>query len=320
MIYFSLSNSLQLQYDSILTRLKGNFVSKEVYLLKEDELTALGRPYSVCISLKNGEVSEERAYEQWNGIEEIMNGELPMIVEGTLMGELMRYILMRLRKVLKITPFANEHMLGVLRGKLNDKFKFYDIYLLRSDTLVSDMRSKGVIANVEKVLKTVSEPSANEEALKDMDLSYMARLMGLCRYEEAAALYEDALNRVDVSSIIGTELAMCLAETYYFLDRSGDSASWYLKCDRRYIKDSEDYRLRLGHALMDAGQIPSDPTAADISKKSDSVKIYFKGLLNPTFRKYNREEYEMAAAQAEPIYDKYKELCFMAADRALAQK
>ncbi|MBR5361124.1 MAG: hypothetical protein IK123_09575, partial [Lachnospiraceae bacterium] len=290
MIYFSLSNSLQLQYDGILTRLKGNFVSKEVYLLKGNVLTALGRPYSVCISLKDGEVSEERAFEQWNGIDEIMNSELPMIAEGTLMGELMRYLLMRLRRVLRIAPFADEYMLDVLRGKLNDKFRFYDIMLLKSDTLVSDMRIRGVISEAEKVLRTISEPAESEEALKDMDLPYMARLMGLCRYEEAAALYEDALSRVDVSSIIGTELALCLAETYYFLERPEDSVSWYLKCDRRYIKDMDDYRLRLGYALMDAGHIPADEQdASDYTKKSGLIKVYCKGLLNPTFKKYNSD-------------------------------
>lgn len=315
MIYFGLSNSLQLQYDGILMKLKGNFVSKEVYLLDGDILTALGRPYSVCISLKDGSVSEERAFEQWNGIEEIMNAELPLIVEGTLMGELMRYLLMRLRKVLSIVPFADEHMLSVLRGKLNDKFRYYDILLIRSETLVSDIRLEGYLCTVEDVLKVISEPSRTEEALNDMDLPYMARLMGLCRYEEAAPLYEEALGRVDASTMIGTELAMCLAETYYFLDRPEDSAECYLKCDRRYIKDTEDYRLKLGHALLDMKR--DGDSTGNAAVPYEDIKAYYKGRLNPTYKKYNKDEYGSASAAVEKSYEEYRDICLKLADEVL---
>ena len=309
MIYFSLSNLLQIQYDGLLMKLKGNFVSKEIYLLKDDMLTALGRPYSVCVSLKDAGVSEERAYEQWNGIEEIEGSDLPLIYEGTLMGELMRYLLMRMRKILNVKPYADEHMLAVLRGKLNDKLKYYDVSLERSDTLVSDIRFMGVPCAAETVLKIISEPSILEENLKDIDLVYARRLMGLCRYEEAALIYEDAIGRTRTDSIIGTELAMCLAETYYFLDRCEDSAALYLKCDGRYIRDIEDYKLRLGHALLRVGE-----------PREEQIRIYYKGSLNPTFRKYNMDEYEDAAASVEPLYDTYKELCMKEAEKVLSGK
>ena len=334
MIYFSLSNSLQLQYDGLLTKLKGNFVSKEVYLLDGNALTALGRPFSVCISLKDGEISEVRAFEQWHGIESIMNSDLPMIMEGTLMGELMRYLLMRLRRVLQIEPYANEHMLSVLRAKLNDKFKYYNVYLVRNETLVSDMRLNGAQGTAENVLRVVSEPSLTGEALKDMDLSYMARLMGLCRYEEAAALYEEALSRVDVSSIIGTELAICLAETYYFMDRYEDSAAWYLKCDGRYIKNKDDYKLRLGHSLMaieyikgtaEEGKEHKEVNKIGEGHESGEINInaafitYYKGILNPTYIKYNREKYDKAEASVKLVYDEYRDECIKMAQQALDQ-
>nr|MCR5603307.1 hypothetical protein [Lachnospiraceae bacterium] len=256
-------------------------------------------------------------------------------MEGTLMGELMRYLLMRLRRVLQIEPYANEHMLSVLRAKLNDKFRYYDVALVRSELLVSDMRLNGVEGTAENVLRVVSEPSLNGEALKDMDLSYMARLMGLCRYEEAASLYEEALSRVNVSTIIGTELAICLAETYYFLDRYEDSASWYLKCDGRYIKNQEDYMVRLGHSLMaieyikgtaEEGKERKEVNKIDEGRESGEINkyaafiTYYKGILNPTYVKYNKNKYERAAASVKPAYDEYRDECIKMAQQALDKR
>ena len=41
-MFIRLNHSLQLQFDSILTKIAGDFVSKEVYFIDGDELTAIG--------------------------------------------------------------------------------------------------------------------------------------------------------------------------------------------------------------------------------------------------------------------------------------
>lgn len=304
MIYFSLSNSLQMQYDGLMTNQRGVFVSKEIYLLDGNMLIALGRPYSVGISVGDGVISEERSYEDWDGIREIEASNPPVISEELFMGELMRYVLMSLRRVLKVEPYADEFMLSVLRGKLNDKLKYYDSSTGAGEGSFSFMH-KGKSVSLEDMLKIVSEPSLYGEALKDMDFAYSARLMGLNRYDEALRLYKAAGEKVDDRSIIGTEINMALGEIYYFLDDLKESARCYKRCDRRYIKDMRDYRIRLGHSLLDG-------TTGD---KEEEIKMYYRGLLNPTYKKSVAEEYERIEPLVKPSYEKYEKYCIDAAKK-----
>ncbi len=304
MIYFSFSNSLQMQYDGLMTNQRGVFVSKEIYLLDGNLLIALGRPYSVCISVKDGTINEERSYEDWDGIREIEDGEPPVISEELFMGELMRYVLMSLRRVLKVEPYANEFMLSVLRGKLNEKLKYYNSSTEADGSSFSFMKN-GETVSLEEMLKTVSEPSLYGDALSDMDFAYSARLMGLNRYEEALKLYKAAGEKVDDGTIIGTQINMALGEIYYFLDDLKASVNCYKRCDRRFIKDLRDYRVRLGHSLLDG-------TTGD---KEAEIKMYYRGLLNPTYKKSVLEEYERIEPLVKPSYGKYEKYCIDAAKK-----
>ncbi|MCR5235401.1 MAG: hypothetical protein K6E53_16080 [Lachnospiraceae bacterium] len=304
MIYFSFSNSLQMQYDGLMTNQRGVFVSKEIYLLDGNLLIALGRPYSVCISVKDGAINEERSYEDWDGIREIEDGEPPVISEELFMGELMRYVLMSLRRVLKVEPYANEFMLSVLRGKLNEKLKYYNSSTEADDSSFSFMKN-GESVSLEEMLKTVSEPSLYGDVLSDMDFAYSARLMGLNRYEEALKLYKAAGEKVDDGTIIGTQINMALGEIYYFLDDLKASVNCYKRCDRRFIKDLRDYRVRLGHSLLDG-------TTGD---KEAEIKMYYRGLLNPTYKKSVLEEYERIEPLVKPSYEKYEKYCIDAAKK-----
>ena len=65
MLYFKLTHSLQLQYDALLTKLRNMYVSREMYILEGDLLTAAGRPFSVCVSLKEGNVEGAEQREEW---------------------------------------------------------------------------------------------------------------------------------------------------------------------------------------------------------------------------------------------------------------
>ncbi|MCR5420108.1 MAG: hypothetical protein K6E98_03785 [Lachnospiraceae bacterium] len=301
MIYFRLSSSLQLQYDGALRKLKGTFVSKEVYLLSNDELTALGRPYSLVISLKDASLSETKSYERWEGIEEILNEDIPAIKEGTLMGEFMRFLLMRLRRVLKLEPYADEYMLSVLEGKLNERVKYYDIYIDKDSSEMTSIRYKGNDTDIETVLKIISEPSDAEEALKDIDLMYASRLMGLNRYEEALKLFKEALSSVSGDSMMATEFNLKLGEIYFFLEDKEAAIKSYKLCDKCYIKDIKDYYIRVGHLLLD-------------DKEENGLKLreYYKGILNPTYGKYKGDEYKDIVAYAKPLYPEYEEKCLAA--------
>ncbi len=195
-------------------------------------------------------------------------------------------------------------MLSVLRVKLLEKLKYYNSSTEADGSSFSFMKN-GETVSLEEMLKTVSEPSLYGDALSDMDFAYSARLMGLNRYEEALKLYKAAGEKVDDGTIIGTQINMALGEIYYFLDDLKASVNCYKRCDRRFIKDLRDYRVRLGHSLLDG-------TTGD---KEAEIKMYYRGLLNPTYKKSVLEEYERIEPLVKPSYGKYEKYCIDAAKK-----
>ena len=210
MVCFKLSNSLQLQYNGLFIKLDSAYVSSEIYVIEEDELTAYGNPTSICFSMYDGRMSVK---EQDEDLTEIESDMLPVIDADTPSGELMRYILMRLRAALQMKPYADPYMLSVLRGKLNELLKVYNIKISDTDEMfpVISLQMDGTDRSVEYILSRlmVEQSFDNEGHLSaDFDMHYTRRLMGLMRYDEALELFLNELGNHDNMSMLYTELCM----------------------------------------------------------------------------------------------------------------
>lgn len=300
MFYFKLTHSLQLQYDALLTKLHGMYVSREMYLLEENMFTAVGRPFSVSVSLADGNVAGAEQREEWNSISPDM---LPVISEDTPCGELMRYIIMRLRAALNVQPCANAYMLSTLRGKINEQLKNFNIRITDSDETmpVVSLQMDGIDMNVEFVIVRLMMGSVPEEDGSDekFDMHYAKRVMGLMRYEEALGLFLNELNNHDPSTMLYTELCMYIGEIYYHLNERENALVYYRKCDPRFVGDENDLYSRIGHAILDDGT----------GLRGDMIRMYYRCLLNPTYKKSIADKYDRLAEQVEPIYAEHEAKC-----------
>lgn len=300
MLYFKLTNSLQLQYDALFTRLRNMYVSREMYILEGDMLTCVGRPFSVCVSLRDGTYGGAEQREEWASLDSNM---LPVISEDTPAGELIRYILMRLRAALKVQPCANEYMLSTLKDKLNELLKNNNIRITDTNEgfPVVSLQMDGMDMNVEYVLVRLMTGAAasREENDNDFDMHYARRLMGLMRYEEALGLFLGELGKHAPSSMMYTELCMYLGEIYYHLNDREKSLYYYRQCDVRFVNDQDDYYSRIGHAVLDDGT----------GLRGDLLRMYYRCLLNPTYKKSIADKYDRLAEQVEPIYAEHEGKC-----------
>ena len=290
MFYFKLTNSLQLQYDALLTKLHGMYVSREMYILEENMFTAVGRPFSVGVSLTDGNVVGAEQREEWNSISPDM---LPVISEDTPCGELMRYIIMRLRAALNVQPCANAYMLSTLRGKINEQLKNFNIRITDSDETmpVVSLQMDGNDMNVEFVIVRLMMGSVPEEDDSDekFDMHYAKRVMGLMRYEEALELFLNELNNHDPSTMLYTEICMYIGEIYYHLNERENALVYYRQCDPRFVGDVNDLYSRIGHAVLDDGT----------GLRGDMIRMYYRCLLNPTYKKSIADKYDRLAEQVE---------------------
>ena len=293
-MFIRLNHSLQLQFDSMLTKLAGDFVSKEIYLLEGNELTALGRPYSVKLDLNDGSLEHVKEYEKWDNVDE---DDIPEIPEDTLDNEVLKYILMQLRLHHDIKPVADEHMRTVRRGKLNDRLKFYDIVALE-DPLVS-FTHEAAPTDAETVMDMVVDESIIDDILLDTDLDYAKRLMSLLRYDEALDQFLPLVSRVRPGCMLDTELNMYIAEIYYHMHESAKALEYYRLCNPKYITDMKDFHIRIGHCLLDD----------KAGLRSGLIKMYYRCILNPTYKKSISDRYDRLKEQVEPIYEEHEARC-----------
>ena len=293
-MFCKLNNLLQLQYNGMLNRLYKDFVSKEAYELNGDVLTALGRPYSVTLSLEDGNTGKDKEFEAWEGIDSAGTGE---IREESLQAEVLKYILMQLRLFHDIKPVADDHMRSVLRGKLDEQLKFYDI--ATSDDGVAAFTLKGDPVDAETVIKTVEDESVIGRIMDGVDMDYARRLVGLMRYEEALEIFLPLIDRTEEGSMFNTELNFIIGEIYYHMDKSEESLKYYRKCNLKYIKDVRDYHLRVGHCLLDD----------KAGLRSNLIKMYYRCMLNPTYKKSVSDKYDRLVEQVEPIYADHEAKC-----------
>ena len=300
MLYFKLTNSLQLQYDALLTKIRNMYVSREMYILEGDLLTAAGRPFSMCVSLRDGTVEGAEQREEWASLDGV---NLPVISEDTPAGELVRYVLMRLRAALKVQPCANAYMLSSLRDRLNEQLKNHNVRITDTDEglPVISLQMDGMDMNFEYVIVRLMTDitTENDAEADDFDLHYAKRLMGLMRYEEALDQFISELNNHAPSSMLYTELCMYIGEIYYHLNDREKSLFYYRQCDPRYVKDENDYYSRIGHAVLDDGT----------GLRGDLVRMYYRCLLNPTYKKSIADKYDRLAEQVEPIYEEHEAKC-----------
>ena len=300
MLYFKLTHSLQLQYDALLTKLRNMYVSREMYILEGDLLTAAGRPFSVCVSLKEGNVEGAEQREEWATLDSDM---LPVISEDSPAGQLMRYVLMRLRAALKVQPCANAYMLSSLRDRLNEQLKNHNVRITDTDEgfPVISLQMDGMDMNFEYVLVRlmIDRTAENNQETNDFDLHYVKRLMGLMRYEEALDLFIKELANHDPASMMYTELSMYIGEIYYHLNDREKSLFYYRQCDPRFVKDENDYYSRIGHSVLDDGT----------GLRGDLIRMYYRCLLNPTYKKSIADKYDRLAEQVEPIYAEHEAKC-----------
>ena len=293
-MFIRLNHSLQLQFDSILTKIAGDFVSKEVYFIDGDELTAIGRPYSIKIRLSDGGRENEREYDLWQDLNEDV---IPEIADNTLRYEVLKYILMQLRLFYDIKPVADEHMRSVLRGKLNDKLKFYDTVAVDEQVVIFTI--EGERACVEDVLDKVSDDSVIGDILSGTDLDYARRLMGLLRYDEALEQFLPLVSRVRPGSMLDTELNMYIGEIYYHMHEPVKALEYYKLCNPKYIEDMRDLYIRVGHCLLDD----------KAGLRSGLIKMYYRCILNPTYKKSISDRYDRLKEQVDPIYEEHEARC-----------
>ncbi len=291
---FKLNNLLQLQYDGMLTKLFGDFVSKEVYDLTGNVLTALGRPYSIAVSLTGGSLNKEKEYEAFTGNVE---DELPVIREESLDAEVLKYIIMQLRLFYDIKPVADEHMRGVVRHKLNEKLKFFDIVAV--DEPVVNFTMEAMDTDAETVIQAVTDDSIIDDILSDTDLDYAGRLMSLLRYDEALEEYLPLVTRVRPGSMFDTELNMYIGEIYYHMHESAKALEYYKLCNPKYIEDMRDFHIRIGHCLLDD----------KAGLRSGLIKMYYRCILNPTYKKSISDRYDRLKEQVAPIYEEHEARC-----------
>lgn len=300
MFYFRLTNSLQLQFDALLTRLHGMYVSRGMYILEENTFTAVGRPFSVMISLTDGNSGGAKQREEWNSIDPEV---LPVISEDTPCGELMRYMLMRLRAVLNIQPSANAYMLSTLRKKINEQLIKHNIRITDEETSLPVVRIQmdGIEMNAEYVIVRLMMGAAPKEDGADeaFDMHYAKRLMGLMRYDEALELFLNELKNHDPSSMLYTKLCLYIGEIYYHLNDRENALMYYRQCDTRYVGDINDLHSRIGHAVLDDGT----------GLRGDMIRMYYRCILNPTYRKSIEDKYDRLAEQVEPIYAEHEAKC-----------
>ncbi len=312
MFDFRLNHILQLQYDGAFAQIKKGFVSKDVYVLADNCLIALGRPNSVQVCISNWEVSVLETYEEW-GIEDVE--AITEIKENSLVNELLRYVLMSVKFYLKIEPYATEYMLSTLKTKLNEKLKHFNIRIEdNANTLVLTHESKIVTLevvieylynnvnkdNFSKVFTSSAYIANKGDRLKtEGDLAYAKRLAALNRYEDALPIFLDELKKAEKDSMYYTELAMYIGEAFYHTDNLKSSGAYYKKCNLDYIKDHNDYYLRLGHSIL-------DDKMKDYGELS---KIYYRGCLNANYKKSHKEQFDAAYIKLKDQYKEYENMC-----------
>ena len=301
---FKLNNLLHLQYDGMLVKIFGDFVNKEVYELSGNCLTVLGRPFSVSISLLDGEAEKTDAFETRTDIDPDM---LPEVKEGTLVAEVLKYILMQIRLYRDIKPVADEYMRSVLTGKLNDVLKFYD--LATSDEGCAVFTLEGKPVDAETVLRMAGDVSYINEILGDVDIDYAKRLMGLLRYKEALEIFLPLLERTREGSMFNTEINFYVGEIYFHMDELDKALEYYRACNPMYIKDMKDYCIRMGHCINDD----------KAGLRASLIKMYHRCCLNPTYKKSIIDKYDRLKEQVEPIIEEYEVKC-EEAGRALLEE
>ena len=298
-----LNNSLQLQYSGMMHKLAGNFTGTDFYVINGDMMLAVGEPSSVVMSLLDGSMSRQ------DGFDITAAGEPVAIGEGTLRNDVLRYLLMRIRRVLDIKPVADDHMLGVLRGKLNGSLKFFDIVIVpENENTVLDIRMQGAHATVEDVLNAVENEEIIDEIKGDVDMDYLYRLVGLGRFEEALSIFLELYDRSQPGTMFDTEVNMYLGELYYHLDDLEKSVECYKRCASVYIQDIRDYYIRLGHSLLDD----------KAGLRGNLIKMYYRSMLNSAYKKSIAGDYDKLVEQVEPIYAAHEAECEAAGATAVA--
>ncbi len=293
-MFLKLNHSLQLQYDGFISKLAGYFESEGIYVIEDDLLMAVGRPACPVISLIHGGVSAQDEFDPDAA------DKTEEIEEGTLRNEVLRYVLMRLKRILDIKPVADDHMLETLRGKLNFSLKFYDIEIApEKENRVTDITLQGEHITIENLLRVVADETIIQQIIGDIDMDYLMRLVGLGRFDEALGMFLTLQERVRPDSMFGTEVNMYLGELYFHLDDLEKSVECYKKCNPLYIKDMKDYHIRLGHSLLDGKP----------GLRAGLLKMYYGCLLNSAFKKSIADKYDRLVEQVEPIYAAHEAEC-----------
>lgn len=92
---------------------------------------------------------------------------------------------------------------------------------------------------------------------------------------------------------------MYIGEIYYHLNDREKAIVYYRQCDIRFVSDVNDFYSRLGHAVLDDGT----------GLRGDLIRMYYRCLLNPTYKKSIEDKYDRLAEQVEPIYAEHEAKC-----------
>ncbi len=294
-MFFTLNNSLQLQYKSLLDKIDKEFIISGLYVLEDDYLMVVGRNYSIILSLEDGSVARQDDFDH-----SVIPQTPDMIVEGTLRNEMLKYVLMCIRKKLDIRPVADEYMMEVLRSKLNGSLKFFDTEIMSdSRDRVVDIYYKGNAACLENIMEIIADESCIEGIIGGFDEDLLHRLVGLGRFKDALTIYKELSLRTDDDSMFGTEVNMKIGELYYHIDRLDKSVEYYLKCNPVYIKNLRDYHIRIGHSLLDDSA----------GLKGSLIKMYYRCALNGSYKKSISDKYDRLVEQVAGIYKDHEAKC-----------
>lgn len=298
MIVFRLNHALHLQYEKTMSNVEKEFLSSGVYVLYNEELIALGEPFSIRISVAEKGVGQVQRFSDWRIL---VKEALPEYEEHSIQAELFKYLLMVFRRSQKIEPYADDHMAQVLLKKLNQKLCYHNLQVVSCVESLFKMLYFSQEISLEAaadILDTFHYAQGQRDRIRS-NFEEAQRLCGLGQYESAVPLFLHILSSEDPDSIVYTQACFGLGEAYYFADKLTLSAEFYLRCKVELLQDATDFYVRLGHDYLD--ELMKEHTI--------HVKNYYKGKLSEPYAQRHKAEIQEASKRIGDDYREYEETC-----------
>lgn len=342
MIAFRLYHTLHLQYKEFFSGINADFEST-LYAVKGNDLLALSSPVTSLFSFDRSVMERLDMPIDYSKVDV---SEMMMIEEGSDEGEVMKYLLLILRRWRRIEPYANDYMTESLRGKLNQKLKYYDLEMIvpgLSDAPDEDEAhdpAEGLNEMSSALAKGGTAPSDKNEVAKASDVAGNA--LALFSHRGAAVTLEKAIGIITArydSDLIKKNIKISFeeAERLRILCYFEEARDQYLLAMKEENVDSTIYTrlcmglaesfyflddLRMAAELYGKCDVSLIPDADDLyirlghcyldekmKEHSGYVKTYYRSKLSTVFRNRYEAEVNSAASYVGEDFDEYEEMC-----------